>query len=41
MSYFSEINAHQGFAVVRKRARQPQALGKRTSGFSRNFQAGT
>jgi hypothetical protein len=32
MPYFSEIDAHQGFAIIRKRARQPEALGKRTSG---------
>jgi hypothetical protein len=41
MPYFSEINAHQGFAIIGKRARQPEALGKRTSGLRRDFQAGT
>jgi hypothetical protein len=41
MPYFSEINAHQGFAIIRKRTRQPESLGKRTSGLSRDFQAGS
>ena len=39
--YLSEINAHQGFAVMRQRARQPESLGKRTSGLWRDFEAGT
>jgi hypothetical protein len=41
MPYFSEINAYKGFAIIRKRARQLEALGKRTGGLSRDFQAGT
>src|SRR5229473_709462 len=41
MPYFSEINAYQGFAIIRKGARQPESLGKRTSGLARDFQAGT
>jgi hypothetical protein len=41
MRYYSEINAHQGFAIIRKCARQPEPLGKRTGGLRRDFQAGT
>src|SRR5262249_10274623 len=37
----SEINAHQGFAVRRQQARQPESLGKRASGLWRDFEAGT
>jgi hypothetical protein len=38
---FGEINAHQGVAIIRTRARQPASSGKRTSGLSRDFEAGT
>jgi hypothetical protein len=40
MVYFSEINAHQGFPILRKRARQAESPGKRTGGHRRDVQAG-
>src|SRR4029077_1375242 len=40
MLYFREIHAHRCFAIIRKRARQPEPLGKRTSGLWRDCQAG-
>ena len=39
MAYFGEINAHQGLAVIRARARQLEPLGKRTGRPGRDFQA--
>jgi hypothetical protein len=41
MPYFSEINADKRFAIIRKRARQPEPPGKRTSSLWRDVQAGT
>jgi hypothetical protein len=40
MVYFGEINAHQGLAIIRKRTRQPEPVGKRTGGLWRDIQAG-
>ena len=39
MPDFSEVNAHQGLAIIRKRAREPEPAGKRTSSRWRDFQA--
>ena len=37
---FSEIDAHQGLAILRQRARQAEPPGKRTGSHWRNVQAG-
>src|SRR6185312_2233180 len=39
MPYFRKVHVHQCFAIMRKEARQPEPLGKRTSGHGRDCQA--
>src|SRR5579859_277447 len=40
MPYLRKVHAHQCFAIIRKEARQPEPLGKRTSGRGRDCQVG-
>jgi len=39
MPDFSEVNAHQGLAIIRKRPREAEPAGKRTGSRWRDFQA--